>query len=199
MAGSSEPASSSEEIEGITSIIEGIAEQTSLLALNASIEAARAGEEGKGFAVVAREVAKLAERSKQSARSISELVAEMKAHTDQTVQVMQQGITRAETSKTLAEKAVIAFEKINQTLMNTITEINLIVKSAEQMAALNEKSTDAISAISAISEQNLASTEEVSAITEEQSASMKHVTTLADNLRKIAGNLKQAVEMFKLG
>lgn len=190
---------SSEEINGITSIIEGIAERTGLLALNASIEAARAGEHGKGFAVVAREVAKLAERSKQSARSISELIEEMKSHSDQTVQVMHQEISRAEAGKNLAEKAVITFEEINKTLMNTIAEINLIVKSTEQMAALNEKATDAISAISAISEQNLASTEEVSAVTEEQSASMEHVTTLADNLRKIAGSLKQAVEMFELG
>ncbi|HEY8344636.1 MAG TPA: methyl-accepting chemotaxis protein [Bacillota bacterium] len=190
---------SSEEISGITSIIEGIAERTGLLALNASIEAARAGEHGKGFAVVAREVAKLAERSKQSARSIAELIEEMKSHTDQTVQVMRHEISRAEAGKNLAEQAVITFEEINKTLMNTIAEINLIVKSTEQMAALNEKATDAISAISAISEQNLASTEEVSAVTEEQSAAMAQVTTLANNLRKIAGDLKQAVEMFELG
>jgi len=190
---------SSEEIDSITSLIEGIAEQTHLLALNASIEAARAGEEGKGFAVVAREVAKLAERSKQSARSISGLVAGMKEHTNQSVQIMQQGIARAESSKNLAEKAVVAFEEIYKTLMNTITEINRIVQSAEQMASLNEKSTDAISAISAISEQNLASTEEVSAVTEEQSTAMTHVTAVADDLRKIAGSLLEAVEIFKLG
>ena len=87
--------------------------------------------------MVAREVAKLAERSKQSARSITELIEEMRSHTDQTVQIMHQEISRAEASKNLAEQAVITFEEINKTLMNTIAEINLIVKSTEQMAALN--------------------------------------------------------------
>jgi methyl-accepting chemotaxis protein len=83
--------------------------------------------------------------------------------------------------------------------MNTIAEINSIAESTRQMSALNEKATDAISAISAISQQNLASTEEVSAVTEEQSAAMEQVTTLADNLRQIAGSLKKAMEMFDLG
>lgn len=190
---------SSEEISGITSIIEGIAERTGLLALNASIEAARAGEQGKGFAVVAREVAKLAERSKQSAQSISELITEMKDRTDQSVELMRQGIVRAEAGKNLAEKAKTTFQEINKALMNTIAEINSIAESTRQMSALNEKATDAISAISAISQQNLASTEEVSAVTEEQSAAMEQVTTLADNLRQIAGSLKKAMEMFDLG
>ena len=97
------------------------------------------------------------------------------------------------------EKAVITFEEINKRLMNTIAEINLIAKSTEQMAALNVKATDAITAISAISEQNLASAEEVSAVTEEQSAAMEQVRMLADNLRHIAGSLRQAVEKFILG
>lgn len=191
--------SASEEISGITSIIEGIAEQTSLLALNASIEAARAGEQGKGFAVVAKETAKLAEQSKQSARSISELIIQMKVRTDHAAAVMQQGISRAEAGKNLAEEANVTFHEIYKALMNTVAQIELIVTSAKHMAANNEKATEAVSAIAAISEQNLASTEEVSAVAEEQNASMEQVTVLADKLAQIAASLKRAVELFDLG
>jgi methyl-accepting chemotaxis protein len=188
----------SEEISGITSMIEGIAEQTSLLALNASIEAARAGEHGKGFAIVAKETAKLAEQSKQSTRLISELIMQMKVRSDQAVEAMQHGIVRAEAGKNLAEKATFTFQEIFRALLNTINQIDLIVKSSKQMAANNEKATDAVSAIAAISEQNLASTQEVSAVAEEQSASVEQVTALADNLKQIAASLKQAVQMFTL-
>jgi methyl-accepting chemotaxis protein len=188
----------SEEITGITAIIEGISEQTALLALNASIEAARAGEHGKGFAVVAREVGKLAQRSKQSAQSISDLITEMGTRTNQSVQIMLQGIARAEESKNLAEQATVTFQEINQALMATITEIRSIATFTKQMTSDNDKATDAISAISAISEENLANTEEVSAITQEQSASMAKVTSLADNLREIANTLKRSVEQFEL-
>lgn len=188
----------SEEISGITAIIEGIAEQTSLLALNASIEAARAGEHGKGFAIVAKETAKLAEQSKQSTRSISELIIEMKLHTNRAVETMQHGITRAEAGKNLAERATITFQEIYKALMNTVAQIDLIVESTKQMTANNDKATEAVSAIAAISEQNLASTQEVSAVAEEQSAAVQQVTALADNLRQIAGSLKQAVGVFEL-
>ncbi|NLW48450.1 MAG: hypothetical protein GXY86_14100 [Firmicutes bacterium] len=188
----------SEEISGITSIIEGIAEQTSLLALNASIEAARAGEHGKGFAIVAKETAKLAEQSKQSTRSISDLVFEMQLRSDQAAEAMEHGIIRAEAGKNLASKATITFEEIFKTILNTIDQINLIVKSTQQMAINNEKTTDAISTIAAISEQNLASTQEVSAVAEEQNASVVQVTALAENIKLIAGSLKEAVEVFKL-
>ena len=191
--------STSEEITGITSIIEGIAEQTSLLALNASIEAARAGGQGKGFAVVAKETGKLAEQSKQSARSISELITQMKVHTDHAVAVMQEGISRAEAGKNLAQEATITFQDIYQALMNTVAQIDLIVASTKQMAANNDKATGTIEAIATISEQNFASTEEVSAVAEEQNASMDQVTHLADKLAQIAASLKQAVEMFDLG
>lgn len=188
----------SEEISGITSIIEGIAEQTSLLALNASIEAARAGAHGKGFAVVAKETAKLAEQSKQSTQMIADLVMQMKVHSDQAVEAMQQGLLRAEAGKNLVEKATVTFQEINRTLTNTIDQIAVIVKSTRQMAANNDKVTEAISSIATISEQNMASTQEVSAVTQEQSASMEQVTALAENLRQIAGSLKKAVSVFKI-
>lgn len=190
--------STSEEISGITAIIEGIAEQTTLLALNASIEAARAGEHGKGFAVVAKETAKLAEQSKQSTQMIAELIMQMKNRSDQAVEAMQQGISRAEAGKNLVEKAIVTFLEINKALTNTIDQIDSIVKSTRQMAANNDKAIEAINAIAVISEQNMASTQEVSAISEEQNASVEQVTALADNLRQIASSLKQAVGVFKI-
>lgn len=191
--------STSEEITGITSIIESIAEQTSLLALNASIEAARAGEHGKGFSVVAKETGKLAEQSKQSAQLISELTNQMKVRTDHAFAVMQQGISKAEAGKNLAEKATVTFREIYQALMNTVAQIDLIVASANQMAANNEKATEAISAIAAISEQNFSSTEQVSAVAQEQNASMEQVTVLAKKLAQISASIKRDVEMFDLG
>lgn len=190
--------STSEEISSITTIIEGIAEQTSLLALNASIEAARAGEHGKGFAVVAKETGKLAEQSKQSARLISGLIKKIQDRTNQAGEAMHQGIVLAESGKDLATETTVTFQEIYKTLMNTISQIDLIVKSTKQMAATNDKATEAISAIAAISEENLASTQEVSAIAEEQSASMQQVTALAENLRQIASTLKQAIELFQI-
>lgn len=188
----------SEEISSISTIIESIAEQTSLLALNASIEAARAGDHGKGFAVVAKETGKLAEQSKQSARLISDLIKKIQTRTNQAGTAMNQGIVLAESGKNLANEATITFQEIYKTLMSTIAQIDLIVKSTKQMAETNEKATEAISAIAAISEENLASTQEVSAIAEEQSASMQQITALAENLRQIANNLKQAIEIFQI-
>lgn len=190
--------STSEEISGITAIIKGITEQTTLLALNASIEAARAGEYGRGFAVVAKKTAKLAEQSKQSTQMIAELITQMKIRSDQAVEAMQQGISRAEAGKNLAEKATVTFQEINQTLTNTIDQINSIVKSTKQMAANNDKVTEAVSTIATISEQNMASTQEVSAVSEEQNAAVEQVKALADNLRHIASSLKQAVGVFKI-
>jgi methyl-accepting chemotaxis protein len=94
----------SSEIGNITLVIHQIAEQTGLLALNASIEAARAGEHGKGFAVVAKETGKLAEQSKQSAKHISELIGKMKTRTDQAVSTISTGMTVAQSGKELAKK-----------------------------------------------------------------------------------------------
>src|SRR5690606_16323802 len=116
------------------------------------------------------------EQSKQSTRLISELIMQMKVRSDQAVEAMQHGIMRAEAGKNLAEKATITFQEIFKAIIDTITQIDLIVKSTNQMAANNEKATDAVSAIAAISEQNLASTQEVSAVAEEQSASVEQVT-----------------------
>ncbi len=184
------------EIGDITSMITGIAEQTSLLALNAAIEAARAGEQGKGFAVVAKETGKLAEQSKQSAQLIAELVLQIRNRTDQAVQVIQKGIERVEAGRNLTVEAAGTFEEIFTTLSRVLEQIHKVAVSARQMAEKNDFVFGAINTIAAIIEESMASTEEVSATAQEQSALVQQVAALSENLAKIANELKQSVSVF---
>ncbi|HBE79230.1 MAG TPA: hypothetical protein DDW65_15875, partial [Firmicutes bacterium] len=194
----SELSKATDEINKMISVINGIAEQTSLLALNASIEAARAGEHGKGFAVVALETGKLAEQSKEATKLINNLTANIKGRMDQAVQAMQKGITRAENGKNLTSQTAGTFETITQSLNDNLVQIDTVAQSTRMMAEHNSRVMEKITDIAAISDESLSSTEEVSATTEEQSASAQQVAALAENLNHIANNLQQAVAVFEL-
>lgn len=186
------------EISEITSVIGGIAEQTTLLALNASIEAARAGIQGKGFSVVAKETGKLAEQSKQAAQMIADLIVQMKTKTSHAVEVIQKGINRVEAGKNLTTEATVTFENIFKQLREVLDQIEQVAHSARQMADKNESVINMVGGIAAISEQSMASTQEVSATAEEQSASAQQVSSLAENLAAIANMLKESVAVFEI-
>lgn len=186
------------EIGEITSVIRGIAEQTTLLALNASIEAARAGEHGKGFAVVAKETGKLADQSKNAAIHINTLIAQMQQRTEHAVQAMKNGMTVVESGKNLASEATVTFGMIFDKLNHVLKRIDSVAQSAKKMADSNESMIMAISNIAALSEESMASTEEVSANAQEQSAAVQQVTALAENLNDIAAKLKNSIAQFEI-
>lgn len=186
------------EIGEITTEISEIADQTSLLSLNASIEAARAGEHGKGFSVVAKETGKLAERSKVAALTISDRTVRMVNRAEHAAQLMEQGILRVAEVKHLAGQATVTFEGIFNQLKGVLEKINEVAKSAKRMSVYNEEVINAVSNIAAISEETMASTEEVSATAEEQSAGAQEVTTQSENLLLISMEIKQNAAIFKV-
>jgi methyl-accepting chemotaxis protein len=189
---------SSEQIKGISLLIEGVAEQTTLLALNAAIEAARAGEHGKGFSVVAKETGKLADQSKQASKEIGALVTEMLTRSNNAVTTIQKGVAEVENGKDLTTAAAATFGNIFKQLEDTLTQITAVANSAQEMARHNEQVIGAISSVAAISEEGLATTEEISATVEEQSAGAEEVAALAGNLSNIAEAMRNSVAAFKI-
>ncbi len=160
----------SEQIAGITKVIEDIAFQTNILALNAAIEAARAGNAGKGFAVVADEVRSLAAKSAEAAHQTAELIAESVATVKRGAQITGQTAHALQEVGANTQKVTESFTRIEQA-------------SQEQTRAI-EQIKDGLNQVSAVVQTNAATAQENSATSEEMSAQ--------------AATLRGEVEKFKL-
>lgn len=186
----------SEEIGEITTIIQGIAEQTTLIALNASIEAARAGIHGKGFSVVAKETGKLANQSKEATSMIEELIIQMQTKTRYAVETMEQGMSKVEEGKDLAQGAMVTFEQIFQALNQNLERMDMLVKTTQKMAENNEIVNNMIADFAVSNGKSMSSVKEVTAASIQQSASSQEVATLSEELSSIASQLQQSVATF---
>lgn len=190
--------SSAQQIRAATEMIASIAEETNLLALNASIEAARAGEQGRGFAVVADQIQKLAEQSNHSAAEIDKVVQELLEDAGNAVATMDeiQGSIRKQ-NETVAEVRNV-FAKVNGEIGHSVKGIEEIADSMSELNGSKNGLVGASEQLNAISQNSLAITEETSAEAEELDSSIAIVNESAVKLRECADELVRDISFFRL-
>ena len=175
---------SSNQIGEIVKVIDEIADQTNLLALNAAIEAARAGEQGRGFAVVADEVRKLAERTTKATKEIAGMIKQIQEDTTGAVESMNLGTQEVEKGKELAARSGKSLEEI-------IATTNQVVDVINQVAAASEEQSSA-------AEQISTNIDGISKVTNESATGTQQIARAAEDLNRLTINLQEMVVRFKI-
>ena len=174
----------SAQIRSIVKVIDDVAEQTNLLALNAAIEAARAGEQGRGFAVVADEVRKLAERTASSTREIGAMIEAIGSGTAKAVESMQRGVAKVENGVNLAREAgstITAIDRRTQRVVETVTDISTAIE--EQRSTTNEIARHI---------------EDIARMAESNSAATRRTGETAERLSGLSSGLQTSISRFRI-
>lgn len=187
-----------QEIGSVIDLIGNVAKQTNLLALNAAIEAARAGAAGKGFAVVAQEVKHLSDQTKQASGNVKKTIERILEKMDHTAQSVLD-------AKTAVRQQTQAVKETNDAYLRTTMELEAVHSLFGQVRDLisqvqhsRDKAVQAMDLINEISQQTAATMEQLTASTEEQTAGGQLLSGYAEDLERMAGQLKEKISSFRL-
>jgi methyl-accepting chemotaxis protein len=175
---------SSDQIGRIASVIDDIADQTNLLALNAAIEAARAGEQGRGFAVVADEVRRLAERTTTATKEIAQMIKTIQEETKMAVAAMEAGTKQVEQGVQSTSRAGDSLKQIIHMSEQVGEMITHIATAATQQSSATEEVNNNIN--------------QIATITREAAAGAQESAKACGDLTALAQNLQSTVSKFKL-
>lgn len=193
-----EVGTASSEINNIVSMIGEIADETNLLALNASIEAARAGDAGRGFAVVASEIGGLADDSNKSVQKIQGLIDQVTSLVAETVEKAKQSVDEISSSSELVNQAVNTFDTIYDNIINANQVVNNMASSMSQVESVATN-------VAAITEEQAASAEVISGNAGNIAAESQNITNdsekVADTAKELADtseNLMTQIKSFRV-
>lgn len=175
---------SSDQIGEIIQVIDDIADQTNLLALNAAIEAARAGEQGRGFAVVADEVRKLAERTTSATKEIADMIKRIQIETGEVVEAIDEGTAEVQNGKKMADEASVALGQIITGAQDVVDMITQVASAGEEQSSAAEQISKNIEAISTVSQQSAMGTQQIA--------------RAADDLNRLTDNLQELIAKFTI-
>jgi methyl-accepting chemotaxis protein len=175
---------SSDQIGEIIGVIEHIADQTNLLALNAAIEAARAGEQGRGFAVVADEVRKLAEQTTKATKQIAGMIQQIQSDSHGAVSTMANATKQVDAGIVLADHAGVSLQEIVE-ISQKVTHM------VSQIAVANEEQ-------SSTSEQISKNMEAIASVTQQTASGTQQIARAAEDLNRLTETLQSLVNQFKL-
>lgn len=177
--------------------IKQIAEQTNMLALNASIESARAGEQGRGFAVVAEEIRKLADKSSKIVSDINKVIASILEKTREATEHVNQGDLAVNEEKGLINNISLYFGSFEQSFVQTNEEIAREMELFDNIAESYVKTQAQLENISSISEENVASVQEIVATVENENEQIVHIGKSIEEIAKLSGKLKEMIASGK--